>query len=811
MQQAPNEFQLRTQGERILERHPHARLLAFFCPLPYQGAGQVMLKGQPFQVQVAQSSLHLHRLAAQCEQHQQHILVLCPQRDWLSQDLRDRLPERELREIDPWESLRSLFGAEGIDSALQRSRNLAQWLLECDTNQFPKAPGGILTRELAWETLLYQRLGLTNECYDPLQLLLTLTRLEERRSVEPELAAKAREWLVQRGGGALVDHLLEVTFRLGAGSALALSLVCEVIFLAPSGPESLMAQGSLDRFFQGRRLPSLVGQELGNAFRNLLPLVNDWAWLGPVQMRAREILSELSAAGLARHSLILPEGWDELVAQGATDLSSRPDFRQHFLYPERRDSLEPLLMAQRLHRFLAAPTPLPKGALAGWMDDYLDNVAWVDRARQWLQHPTAQTQQAFSDLSQRALNWREPYSAGFAQALVRGHADTLPVEGFLSQVLTPLVQNGRVLVLVLDGCSQAALLDLLDSLDERNWSHYTPNQPSQRRLLSALPSVTEVARTSLLCGQLTRGAAPQELAQFAAHSELRAACRKDYPPQLFHKKDEEKALKRTASPDYKLVAVVINSIDDTLAKEEQLNLHWTTDLIGPLVPLLEAARALQRAVLIVSDHGHVLDQGTAEWPSSGGAGNRWQPGETAEEGAVIVSGGRLQMASAARLLHTEKVRYGPRKRGYHGGASPQEMTCALALLAQPGQTIPGWTEGSRRPPEWWNEPGSGIHLQAGGGQGQLFETVMSERLFASPAMAGREGRPPHLDRAIDLLAERGKMERDALAQALGQSRSQLQTLLPVWTRWLNVAGKVALRADHQSVWLDEAAVRSLLG
>ncbi|MCW5868197.1 MAG: hypothetical protein KIS61_13135 [Candidatus Eremiobacteraeota bacterium] len=160
MLRPPSEFQLRTQGERLLDRHPHARLLAFYCPQGYQGSSQVLLKGQAFEIEVARSPLHFHRLAAATEEHRQHLLVLCPDRSWLSQDLRDRLPDRDLRELDPWESIRKLFDAESIDSGLQRHRELAEWLLECDPREFPKAPGGVLTRELAWETLLHQRFGL---------------------------------------------------------------------------------------------------------------------------------------------------------------------------------------------------------------------------------------------------------------------------------------------------------------------------------------------------------------------------------------------------------------------------------------------------------------------------------------------------------------------------------------------------------------------------------------------------------------------------------------------------------------------------
>ena len=815
MHKAPSEFQLRTQGERLLDRHPHARLLAFFSPHGYRGSAQLSLKGQSFQVVEVKSSLHFHRVAAQSETHQGHFLVLCPQREWLTQDLRDRLPDRDLRDIDPWESIRKLFDAERIDSALQRSRELAEWLLECDSSEFAKAPGGTLTRELAWDTLLNQRLGLTNECYDPIQLLLTLTQLKQPVKTVPALFRSAQEWLTARGG-PVVGQLLDLYFRVGALDTLALCLVFEVVFLAPPTPEALMAQGSLDRFLGGKRLAAPLGQRLGLNFRELLKLEPDPLWLGPAQARARDFLGQMNAQNLAQHSLILPEGWDALLGlAGQSLLNDGPavDMSQHFLCEERSQDLVPLAMAQRLQRFLKQPSPLPGNVLSAWMDDYLHKIAWVDRARLWLQHPHPQLGAAFQKLLDQALEWRERYNQGFAQALGRGDKNTLPVERFLDDMLAPLVQEkgSRLLVLVMDGCSQAALLDLLESLDQRNWSHYLPIEDKHGRLLSALPRVTEVARTSLLSGQLTRGAAPQETSNFRAHAGLKAACRKDYGPQLFHKKEMEQALLRTQSEDYKLVAVVINSIDDTLAKDEQLKLRWTQDLIGPLEPLLEAARAMQRSVLIVSDHGHVLDHGTVERPSVG-AGNRWQPGGGEEDGALLLEGGRLQLAASARLLYTEKVRYGPRKRGYHGGVSPQEMVCSLALLAQPGQTIPGWTEGSRRPPAWWNENVAGISLEVTTtGQGGLFEDVLSERLFGCNALRDRDGRPPHLALAIDLLADKKRLEREALAQALGMTRSQLQSLLPHWTRWLNVAGQVILRVDHQAVWLDADAVKNVLG
>ena len=53
---------------------------------------------------------------------------------------------------------------------------------------------------------------------------------------------------------------------------------------------------------------------------------------------------------------------------------------------------------------------------------------------------------------------------------------------------------------------------------------------------------------------------------------------------------------------------------------------------------------------------------------------------------------------------TENIRYGIKKNGYHGGASPQEMVTPIAVLS-PSDAFPeGWVDVPVDIPLWWDEP-----------------------------------------------------------------------------------------------------------
>lgn len=835
MNPAPTELQLRTTVARLLRQYPEVTLFGFCCVPGYLGSTALDLEGQSLEVVEVRSPLHFHQLAWECEEQGKKRICLCPQREWVDQDLRDRMARRDLLDSDPWEAVQDLFRAHHTDPQLRRERRLAHWALESEPPQgYPAALGGVLTTDLFWGCLLEARLGLTIDAYDPSQLLIQAAH-QGNHSPLPlapqELVERAGDWLAQRGG-ELSRELLLLLRRQGILDALAVGILCEVLYLGPPLPACLVARGRLETYFPDRHWPEAHGRAFGLLLRQLAAGPEDSVgWLPEAMDRARELLATLKAEELAEHSLILPQGWQgqlERMGQAFLPLkSARPDALQeqlrlargHYLAERHARELSRAEMAVRLVRFLASLEPPPPAQLGESIQHYLDELAWVDRARQRLMEGASQPSlaQAYRALLDQVKVRRERFNRTFAERVTQAGSDAVRVEHFLDQVATPLARDRRLLILVLDGCSQAALLDLLKSLEEREWVCYLPEDVGQGRLLSALPSVTEVARTSLLSGSLCRGQQANEKEAHPRHAGLRAACRKDYPPQIYHKKDlsEPAVYDRLRSEDYKVVTVVVNAIDDTLAREEQLDLNWSAELIAPLEGLLHAARFRGRMVLLVSDHGHLLEDGTRELSASPGAGNRWQPGSEPVEGALVVEGDRLQLASSARLLWSESLRWGPKKRGYHGGLTPQEMVCALALVGAPGQKIAGWREGRRPAPSWW-DPLTRSPFAPSSAQGILFEQMrpLDELLAGTPTWQARLKTlppPPHLEKLLRVLGEATGASLDQLTTSLGLSRPQVRNYLPGWIRWLNVDGEPVLSLHDEEVRLDRVALGRVFG
>ena len=160
-----------------------------------------------------------------------------------------------------------------------------------------------------------------------------------------------------------------------------------------------------------------------------------------------------------------------------------------------------------------------------------------------------------------------------------------------------------------------------------------------------------------------------------------------------------------ASPDRRIVGVVINAIDDQLLKGEQLDTRWSRDTIPVLPALLHEAKLSRRLVVITSDHGHVLDSNSVCRPSEGG--ERWRNAVDApREGELRLSGPRVVIAESKAVIvpWSESIRYGIKKNGYHGGVAPQEMVTPIAVLS-PSDAFPeGWVDVPVDVPLWWEEP-----------------------------------------------------------------------------------------------------------
>src|SRR5690606_20363736 len=238
-------------------------------------------------------------------------------------------------------------------------------------------------------------------------------------------------------------------------------------------------------------------------------------------------------------------------------------------------------MAVRLCRSLAVGAA--GTAVNDFVAHYLEHGAWQDWARRTLRgvRPERFARAVTKLLDQVAVARRaqdEAFASSLLATLRLGEAPgrLTPVEWALDQVVAPLASQSPVLLVVLDGMSADVSLAISQSLLSRGWGAWA-RRGEPLALLATVPSVTECSRSSLLSGRLVRGVARQEAQAFAAHEGLRRASRSGQPPRLFHKAGLEQSHQlgtevaaAIADTGCQVVAVVINAIDDALAKSDQI-------------------------------------------------------------------------------------------------------------------------------------------------------------------------------------------------------------------------------------------------
>src|SRR5690606_21310979 len=97
-----------------------------------------------------------------------------------------------------------------------------------------------------------------------------------------------------------------------------------------------------------------------------------------------------------------------------------------------------------------------------------------------------------------------------------------------------------------------------------------------------------------------------------------------------------------------------------------------------------------RTVVITADHGHVVErrEGTMR-PHKAMSSGRSRPATPPPgDDEVFVAGTRVLLHDGAAVLPvTERLRYGPLKAGYHGGATPAEVVVPVIVLV-PGAEVP---------------------------------------------------------------------------------------------------------------------------
>jgi hypothetical protein len=431
-----------------------------------------------------------------------------------------------------------------------------------------------------------------------------------------------------------------------------------------------------------------------------------------------------------------------------------------------------------------------------------------------------------------------------------GTKGLIPIENVVAQCIAPLASQRPVLLLVMDGMNLPAFHQLSRSLERSGWAALRRvGEEFPTRVMSVLPSVTEHSRWSLFSGKVQTGPHSAEGVAFRENPAL-ADIRSKGKPLLFTKNDlgsensaalSIKVRDALAGNEHRVVAVVINAIDDQLKTSGQLSLDWKVQDIGILPAILEAADQGKRTIVITSDHGHIPEMENTkaiERQSPGEA--RFRHGEVSDEGERKFSGKRIEAAigSASLILPiTEALRYGQKAAGYHGGACDLEVLIPLAVFGAPDEDIDGYEAVDAPQPEWWNWrkvlQGDGAAAPAPvqpiktkpkqkpltnvdelplfgetpslvasspGEPAWMVEFLKSDVFAEQDRLLGRAGpNKDHMRKVLSALdANGGTLLMNALAQAIGEQSLRMQGVLSRVARFTNVDSYEILEIDKDS-------------
>jgi hypothetical protein len=659
-------------------------------------------------------------------------------------------------EVQPWDLVAESFGAQRIDPRLEDETWAGEALVDAmPAGGWPPLAGTVLSRDVALRHLAAVRLGLERLELAPDDLdahaLLRWSTLPAGPEAFGRLRQVERDGLLAWLTGEFGRPAKVLAALLGAGhaaDALPLGLVCQAVWAADD-PDGLRAQGRVEQYLGGGGFDAATirayAEAAAEAVRDLLRGTRSGDTIDrrlgyAVLDRAEELLVQFGAGTTARHSGILRSGFEHrvgLVAQALTAAStvSTPDrvraadqamieLTLHALADIQPHRVERARMALRLLRWLGEPDEPPESVAAGirWQ---IAHWGWVDRAlaHVWAGedvHPGLKA--VFRAIHDRGRDRRRELDRVFAQGLSIWTAagtppgDLLTVEALLARVVAPLVRHGDrpAMLVVIDGMGAAVAIDLAEDLIRQGWVEHDPMagtgdvEPCRHGAVAGLPTVTTASRMSLLAGAVRVGGQDEERATFAALPLWRG-----HPARLFHESQVEggagealgEGLVEALSDPDNLIGVVINTVDEALDHgRESADAGWQVAQLGPLRALLDHARSQGRAVIITSDHGHVLEHDGvlrhADAPAS--ARHRTDAAPPAD-GEVELAGPRV-LADGKRVvaLWDPEVRYLPQRAGYHGGASLAEVTVPVLAFLPLGAGAPaGWAPLAGQQPAWW--------------------------------------------------------------------------------------------------------------
>jgi hypothetical protein len=790
---------------------------------------------------------------------------------------------------DPWDALRGNFSASTIEPALYRAENdraVANGMLAAlSGDAYTPAPGGVLTRDHVMAALARDVLNIVKHTDVEVDTLAILEWSRSQQATDglaqlravggPELTDAFSSWLTGRAGqlarplAALWDaERITILVPLGVVAGLfcsddtaggvALGVFLGRFGLSGLGRDELHAWYTAARGLLTNTLSTQQQQATLDAAASIVAElgIGDAAASSDLLVHGLDArVNALADAAVAALPHPLPDAFDAALisATGLRLIEDRWEQVQHHFLAARSPAGDAFGGAVRLARWLAQPVPTAP-ELSEASEHYVRQASWVDaalvKARRGADSPTAAA--ALRAIIDVASQRRAHSDRVFAEALADTPQPQLhTIENVLPDLVVPLAKRTATLLIVIDALSMAATNDLVTVLQQHGWVEIGATRETHRTsALAALPTLTQRSRCSLLCGELREGPDTVERSGFLSllhDAQLEATG--GVPDPIFHKKaldaipsgaslatDVNNAIADTTRQ--KLVAVVLNYVDDTLHHTDPGGTDWDLNTITHLRALLHAAKNAGRAVVITSDHGHIIEYGASTKVERASTYGQRAHGDIANldpDREILIEGRRVLTDNHQVVLAVdETIRYGARNAGYHGGGTPAEAVVPVVALIAGG--VPDWAVPVvAAEPSWWHaQPVESVAVAprtvpkaAPQSELSLFDKVEPEEPRRLPEAVVRTktfetqlrlaGRivvtKPQITSLLHALLNTGAHEI-SLAQAaaaLGVATASVNGALMQTKRVLDVEGYEVLRVGGGFVGVDVAALKEQFG
>jgi hypothetical protein len=677
--------------------------------------------------------------------------------DALPLDVSCRLAGGRIYHVARDARLAALFGARQVDQGLA-STALARLVLSGGVTGLRKVTGLRLTTNELWKRVLEARFGIPESALESEPAWLRWARASDAgpafvrasegddllRAVRRELLA----WIEAQLGSVgvlgfrawelgLVDRALQALLLLvaveqsedaylrglvnGQVASIAPNLANEVRGAHASGTAPALLEAVLSVEDEAdRRLLEGAQQHATNGGASALATASDWL---PAGHAAREAAV---AASLTKFvDAPSPEALEAVLKAfdhlGAHRLDVPLRGQEHVATRKMAARLATWLLARRVRPQLAEHGTQWQAAV-DLARRYTEEGGFLDWARQALRGMRgagdslmASVRKLYEVVDAEARADDQRFAKAYVAWVDAGKPsnEVLPIEQVTKRVVAQFLKGGehrRLLLVLMDGMSYAAAVQVLKRLrDQRRWSPIawrTPGWNGQLPIppvLAAAPTLTEVSRAALFAGvadpRFGDQGTDKDDSRWASNPHIRDLVGEE-PLKVFFRRDIHAGhelideVKQAVAGDQRVVAVVVNAIDEQLKGSLQVAVDYSKTPILPLEALLSAADGAERAVLLVADHGHVAGDamrvaGGRLNHRSGAAGReggaRWRAlaeGEQPQDGEVLLprtSWKPRGAAGIAALCDTALANRAPHY-GEHGGLSLAEAVAPAFLI-----------------------------------------------------------------------------------------------------------------------------------